>query len=108
MRRLEADIQRLRHRLGIVEGQQDWAEDSDEYKVCAQGVAWLGWWVEGVVARTNAALPALQEAAARLRAAQLLVTQERVEREVSLLATLKEDRSAEVQSGHATGLIRNK
>lgn len=53
-------------------------------------------------------LLALQEAAERLRGAQLLVTQERVEREVSHLATLKEDRSAEVQSGKASGLIKNK
>ena len=45
---------------------------------------------------------------ARLREAQLAVTQERIERQVSQLATLQEDRQAEVQSGHNSGLIRDK
>jgi hypothetical protein len=50
----------------------------------------------------------VQAAAARLRAAQLLIVQERVERQVSQLATLQDDRQAELSSGHNTGLIRDK
>jgi len=53
-------------------------------------------------------LATMQAAAARLREAQLAIVQERVERQVSQLATLQEDRQAEVQSGHNSGLIRDK
>lgn len=35
-------------------------------------------------------------------------TEVRVERHVSQLATLQEDRAAEVQSGHNSGLIRDR
>lgn len=50
----------------------------------------------------------VQAAGARLREAQLAIVQEHVERQVSQLATLQEDRQAEVQSGHNSGLIRDK
>lgn len=50
----------------------------------------------------------MQAAAARLREAQLAIVQERVERQVSQLAIFQEDRQAEVQSGHNSGLIRDK
>ena len=50
----------------------------------------------------------VQPAAARLRVAQLTELQGRVERQVSQLATLQEDRQAEVQSGHNSGLVRDK
>lgn len=33
-KRLEADISRLRARLGIGAEQLDWAEGSEQYKVC--------------------------------------------------------------------------
>ena len=50
----------------------------------------------------------VQAAAMRLRTAQLNIVQERVGRQVSQLATLQDDRQAEVQSGHNSGLIRDK
>lgn len=50
----------------------------------------------------------MQEAAAGLRTATLRHTEIKVERHISFLATLQEDRGAELQSGHNTGLIRDK
>jgi hypothetical protein len=49
-----------------------------------------------------------QEAAAGLRLAMLQHTQVKIERHVSFLATLQADRGAEAQTGHNTGLIRDK
>lgn len=56
----------------------------------------------------HVALLPIQAAAERLRLAKMLAAQGRVEQQVSQLATLREDRQAEVQSGHNSGLIRDK
>jgi len=50
----------------------------------------------------------MQEAAEGLRQVMLRNVESKVERHVSLLATLQEDRSMVVQSGHDSGLIRDK
>lgn len=42
LQRLEADITRLRARLGIGADQPDWADGSDMYKV-GLGDLWMGW-----------------------------------------------------------------
>lgn len=76
--KLDGDLDRLRRKLHISVG--DWTPAAPEY----------------------------QEAAASLRAAMLRNTEVKVERHVSFLSTLQEDRGAEVQSGHNTGLIRDK
>ncbi|KAL4447653.1 hypothetical protein ABPG75_004872 [Micractinium tetrahymenae] len=78
--KLESDISRLRRQLGIPDGAPDWLPDSTEY----------------------------QEAAAGLRTTMVRLTETRVERNISFLATLQEDRGAELQSGHNTGLIRDR
>lgn len=116
--KLQAALRRLRSMVGVQPDGPDWLPHQQEYQVLhACPMHCCRCYI--VICRIQSASPCsdtfgwgivlcLQDAADGLRTAMLRHTEIKVERHVSFLATLQEDRGAEVQSGHNTGLIRDK
>lgn len=110
--KLQADLQRLRRQLGITG--PDWEQSDPQYQACCLHAKAAALSPTDCCPRILTPLihsrlaVLLQGAAAGLCSVMLRNTEVKVERHVSFLASLQEDRSAEVQSGHNTGLLRDR